>query len=59
MNDIQLCSELIPCFSDPFSGCSMDCRHVYEKAVILHYIVNNPNGNCPVAGIIVFAQNVL
>ncbi|KAG7577319.1 Zinc finger MIZ-type [Arabidopsis thaliana x Arabidopsis arenosa] len=29
---------------------SMDCRHVYEKAVILHYIVNNPNGNCPVAG---------
>ncbi|EOA31211.1 hypothetical protein CARUB_v10014377mg, partial [Capsella rubella] len=29
---------------------SMDCRHVYEKAVILHYIVNNPNANCPVAG---------
>ncbi|XP_010502551.1 PREDICTED: E3 SUMO-protein ligase MMS21-like [Camelina sativa] len=27
---------------------SVDCRHVYEKAAILQYIVKNPN--CPVAG---------
>ncbi|KAL1202457.1 E3 SUMO-protein ligase MMS21 [Cardamine amara subsp. amara] len=36
---------------------SMDCRHVYEKAVILHYIVNNPNAKCPVAGCRGILQN--
>lgn len=37
----------------------MDCRHVYEKAVILHYIVNNPHASCPVAGKIIFCSKRL
>ncbi|CAN8269312.1 unnamed protein product [Cochlearia groenlandica] len=28
---------------------SMDCKHVYEKAAIMHYIVNNRNAKCPIA----------
>lgn len=37
-------------FCDPFAGCSMDCKHVYDKTSIMHYIATNPNAKCPIAG---------
>ncbi|CAN7001282.1 E3 SUMO-protein ligase MMS21 [Brassica rapa] len=29
---------------------SIDCKHVYDKASIMHYIATNPNAKCPIAG---------
>ncbi|XP_021835906.1 E3 SUMO-protein ligase MMS21 [Spinacia oleracea] len=29
---------------------SMDCKHIYDKKAILHFIKNNPTKKCPVAG---------
>lgn len=29
---------------------SMDCKHVYDKKAILHFMKNNPSKKCPVAG---------
>ncbi|CAA7015059.1 unnamed protein product [Microthlaspi erraticum] len=29
---------------------SVDCRHIYDKASIMHYIGNNTNAKCPIAG---------
>ncbi|XP_021719271.1 E3 SUMO-protein ligase MMS21-like [Chenopodium quinoa] len=29
---------------------SMDCKHVYDKSAILHFMKNNPTKKCPVAG---------
>ncbi|CAH2053657.1 unnamed protein product [Thlaspi arvense] len=29
---------------------SVECRHVYDKAAIMHYIANNQNAKCPIAG---------
>lgn len=33
--------------------CSMECKHIYEKAAVMEYIRSkNTNGRCPVAGIL-------
>ncbi|ESQ48460.1 hypothetical protein EUTSA_v10021394mg [Eutrema salsugineum] len=29
---------------------SMDCKHVYDKSAIMHYISKNSNAKCPIAG---------
>ncbi|VVA97692.1 unnamed protein product [Arabis nemorensis] len=36
---------------------SMVCKHVYDKAAIMHYIGNNPNAKCPIAGCVGKLQN--
>lgn len=42
-----------------FCGCSMDCKHVYDKASIMHYIATNPNAKCPIAGKILLTDTYL